>query len=794
MPDGLEERPVNQVIYGSKENTGINRTGILFGNPVSSYDVNSTQNNLINLLASYMNKTNASTASVDLEGWGASTVANRNSKLHNIRAAIADSDTGETYFLYCPELDINLPSGTNADKDQYLRIYYKIMTYTQGDPQSSHYPDMPKSNNIYKYGYKKSSCTVTPEVLVENDIGNNQIDSEVSVRRGIQWTLVWDNKENDYITEYKKGPIVALYRYKSSSAKFLFNTTRQLAYNSNILSVPTIYTKTIGNYIILDGIYDMLMSNQDSSVFKAMVVFDQSFKLNATKHIVIGVKDAPDIELEYRLVDGLVVDPNSTKWYIPGWIANKPYLMHCAEGIMSYTDPSVEQWHYLPCYTIGRSNSGQIGTVINNGDNPQINATELVVIYIYDSSSSRWHPKARMSYTLGIDPGTGVGIEHVYSNGEWKTVIPAGTLVSMPVTYKDGSANTNGRLMIPGTVLCNGASLNKTQYSELFKVLGTRFGGDSTTFKVPNYSGLYPKSLIGNITSPYTNTTDSKVTLTASNIPTMQVRNTSGSDTSKISITVDTKAISAPAYTTKVWFKTLPTISLSKTVLDNLMKSMLKHYHIPGNLAYHADTLDSNAFMYNQTNTVSDSTVGSHRIKFPSAIDPGSNATTYVDSNKKVTYTGIRTTGPINTGVGNQGEAALPAAVGKKGPNISWGLTSLGIQSKSIASDIDADLEVTAGESGSSKYFDARTSTTTNLNHSHTGSLALSSLKVGTTGSSATPITIEPSYYKVNTYIYLGQSLVVPETSTTVTIENQGTAYAAPSISPEMYTIETIEE
>jgi microcystin-dependent protein len=377
----------------------------------------------------------------------------------------------------------------------------------------------------------------------------------------------------------------------------------------------------------------------------------------------------------------------------------------------------------------------------------------------------------------------------------------------MPVTYKDGSANTNGRVMIPGTVLCNGASLNKAQYSELFKVLGTRFGGDGTTFKVPNYSGLYPKSLIGNITSPYTNSTDSKVTLTASNIPTMQVRNTSGSDTSKISITVDTKAISAPAYTTKVWFKTLPTISLSKTVLDNLMKSMLKHYHIPGYLSGVDNYMSAMSVMYNKSVTVKHTGTGGGQVTFSdvvlngtrtSSIDPGSNSTSVVDSDKKVSYLGIRTTGPIETNI-PAGGAAGPKSSRVQGevygpPGISWGLTSLGIQSKAIASDIDADLEVTAGEAGSSKYFDARTSTTTNLNHSHTGSLTLSSLKVGTTGSSTTPITIEPSYYKVNTYIYLGQSLVVPETSTTVTIENQGTAYAAPSISPEMYTIETIEE
>lgn len=64
---------------------------------------------------------------------------------------------------------------------------------------------------------------------------------------------------------------------------------------------------------------------------------------------------------------------------------------------------------------------------------------------------------------------------------EAREINPVGTILM----------NTNP--IIPANHLaCDGTSYNKTQYETLYAVLGTRFGGDSTTFKVPDLRGRMP--------------------------------------------------------------------------------------------------------------------------------------------------------------------------------------------------------------------------------------------------------------------------------------------------------------
>ena len=50
-----------------------------------------------------------------------------------------------------------------------------------------------------------------------------------------------------------------------------------------------------------------------------------------------------------------------------------------------------------------------------------------------------------------------------------------------------------------GYILCDGQAVSRTDYSELFAVLGTNFGsGDgSTTFNVPDYRGCFLRGLGG---------------------------------------------------------------------------------------------------------------------------------------------------------------------------------------------------------------------------------------------------------------------------------------------------------
>jgi microcystin-dependent protein len=41
----------------------------------------------------------------------------------------------------------------------------------------------------------------------------------------------------------------------------------------------------------------------------------------------------------------------------------------------------------------------------------------------------------------------------------------------------------------PQFVLCNGQSLPATQYAPLYSLIGNKFGGDTTYFKIPDLSG-----------------------------------------------------------------------------------------------------------------------------------------------------------------------------------------------------------------------------------------------------------------------------------------------------------------
>lgn len=781
MSDSLHSQPTNEVIYGGKQNTGINRTGLFFGNPISSYDINSTQNNLLNILAQYMTKTGESTASVDLEGWGASTVLDRNTKLHNIRASIYDAARGETYFIYCPNITLNPPT---VKRDQYLKLYYKIIVYTQENRTNYENTEgvaiLPCSSQVYRYGYRKSSSTASVEELAENDIGDNQIDSEVSVRLGIQWTLGWETAED--LASYSEGPIVALYRYKSASAEFLFNTTRQLAYNANILTVPTVYTKTIGNYIILDGIYDMLMTNSDTSVFKANVVFDQTFNIGANVHIVVGVKDAPDVSLEYRLVDDTVVRANSNWTPDLRWEANKPYLMHCVgSNLMYYTDPSFNQLYRVYAYKLSNNNGGsqdKVGSTYTTTANGSIitnSTTTYYIIYNYHISRQSWEPKWDVVYNIE-------GVDHYY-HGEWRTVIPAGTIVSYPV-YNNSS---NSRAFPVGTVLCNGAKLNKTKYSKLQSVLGYSFGGSSSSnyFNLPDYGSNYVKSSTGNVTASNYKGGRSSFSLGANNIPSMQVKNTSGSNADKITMSFTTSnttlsSSNLPSVTTTVKFKNQPTAKLESAALTDMMNIMLKHYHLPGQAAYHPGpgVLDSNAVMVNTgRGVITKSGTGVYQLDFDSSIKPS------------VAHVGIWRDGNATNG-NTTVAAATRNTVNSK---VYWSLTSLGISDTTISSTKYESVTLSGLNANDTSIFAVSNSIGTGKAHNHTGSvdISLSSLKVGTTGSVAS-VNLDPSYVQMNYYMYIGQPLIVPETSQQITINfTKGTVYTSPTVSQELYTATT---
>ena len=801
MSDSLHSQPTNEVIYGGRQNTGVSRTGLLFGNPISSFDINSTQNNLLNVLAQYMTKNIESVASVDLEGWGASTLLNRDTKLYNIKASIYDAERGETYFIYCPNLTLNLPV---TKRDQYLKLYYRIVVYTKENRTNYENTEgteiLPRSAQMYKYGYRKSSSTASSEETTTNDIGENQIDSEVSVRLGIQWTLGWETAGD--LSNYKEGPVVALYRYfekdGNDNLELLFNTTRKIAYNDGLTNVPTIYAKSITkNDIVLDGAFDMMMSPNDDSSFKVQVIFDQSFSIGANKNIIIGVKDAPSLSLSYRLLGGTIVSANSM-WYV-SWKANTSYLMTCTTGELTYFDPATEQLRLLnlrvmqtvvPTTNTTDPTKMVDGTVILS--DKQVSGTHPAVWYIYDKNG-RWRPKVGITYKIGAwatkptskgNISEFDGIDHYFDEKEWRTTIPAGTLVDLPVYLKNGvsTVKTGDRCVIPGTVLCNGAALSVERYSELYKVLGTRFGSYTDSegnkyFKVPNYSGRYRKSVGTNITSSSYAKGRSSFTLASSNIPKMDV-----SVSSTTGETAPTASFAGKSKDIKV------TIN-NKTLIANVAKN---HYHLSGAVSANVDntTVPDNgaSAVPGITNWPVERVVstGTYRVTYPSTSTGDLKPTNmgYNSISPSISYYGLTKAGSTGSIGGNAYTMVIASkqAYNTAGPTYGarWALTSLGVLD--TGNDWNANTKDYGTTTSNSTAY-TPTGTVTVAKHTHT----LPKMTVGTSGSSASAVDLNPSYCEVNTYIYLGQSLVIKDEETTQTIESQGNIYASPSLSDELY-------
>lgn len=798
MSDSLDPLPMNEVLYGNRQNTGINRTGVLFGNPISSYDLNSTQNGLINLLAQYLTKNMSSVASVDLEGWGASTLLNRNTKLYNIKATVADSDRGETYFIYCPNLEINLPI---IKQDQYLRIYYRVITYTK--EARTNYENTPgepaaiRANQMYRYGYRKSSATVTQEEAVYNDIGNNQIDSEVSVRKGLQWTLGWETSTG--LENYTVGPIVALYRYiakeNNTGIELLFNTTKNIGLNDSLTNVPTIYTKSITrDDIVLDGAYNIFMGALDTSVFRVQVVFDQTFDIGASKNLIVGIKNAPSFDLEYHLCDGNIIESSSV-WDIH-WEANKPYLMTCASGLLSYDDPRREHWRYIkirnlqlatPDYSSSDRTQWQDGSYIQNAENV---GSKALVLYSLYSSAPYWRPKKNITYQFGrsitISYSNGVqrkeffGYDHFFDGSSWKTNIPAGTLIDMPV-YKKSNRDTGigyYREFFPGAVLCNGAWISRTIYSELAFVLGDRFGsGNTNNFVLPDYSDRYSKSVKGDI-SGTANKGRNSFTLTQSNIPKMDV--TLGSTS-----TGETTA-------TATFAGTSANISVGIDNKKLLQATAKNHYHLIGVAPYTTSVLEDGyaSSVAAATGWVIDSTSGTsgsggyYFVKYPDSatyLKPTNMG--YSNISPSISYKGIAKKG-TNPNGSTMAIASIEKSNSTSGTEVNyhsrWAISSLGVLN--TTSNFDAN-RMDYGTTTSNVTSYTPKGSITVKKHSHT----LPSMKVGTTGSSATAVALNPSYYEVNTYIFLGQSLVMPDETVERRIDSQGNVYTTPSLSAEYY-------
>lgn len=100
-------------------------------------------------------------------------------------------------------------------------------------------------------------------------------------------------------------------------------------------------------------------------------------------------------------------------------------------------------------------------------------------------------------------------------NGYQGIPIPVGTVFPYA-----GSANP--ATFPQGYLLCNGASLVRTDYPELFRVLGTTYGSVSgTTFNLPQFNNRYLKSsaVAGTVTAQSGSSSFQDFTLTTANLP-----------------------------------------------------------------------------------------------------------------------------------------------------------------------------------------------------------------------------------------------------------------------------------
>lgn len=75
-----------------------------------------------------------------------------------------------------------------------------------------------------------------------------------------------------------------------------------------------------------------------------------------------------------------------------------------------------------------------------------------------------------------------------YTYKDRGVLIPKGSIIIMPMANQTSDPD--------GFLRCDGRSVSSADYPDLYAVIGTNFGGNSTNFKLPNYESqfLYGKS------------------------------------------------------------------------------------------------------------------------------------------------------------------------------------------------------------------------------------------------------------------------------------------------------------
>lgn len=88
---------------------------------------------------------------------------------------------------------------------------------------------------------------------------------------------------------------------------------------------------------------------------------------------------------------------------------------------------------------------------------------------------------------VGAVPAPPAGAQGKFLNGagQWVTInVPAAVPSGVMVPFA-------GKTVPDGWLLCNGASLAKASYPDLFAAIGYTWGGSGNTFYLPNYNGRH---------------------------------------------------------------------------------------------------------------------------------------------------------------------------------------------------------------------------------------------------------------------------------------------------------------
>jgi microcystin-dependent protein len=78
-----------------------------------------------------------------------------------------------------------------------------------------------------------------------------------------------------------------------------------------------------------------------------------------------------------------------------------------------------------------------------------------------------------------------------------------------------------GTTTLTGYLYCDGSLVSTTTYSQLFDVIGTKYGSGTGTFAVPNFKDKFPlgASNMATLLSPLNTTTGGAFGITAGNLP-----------------------------------------------------------------------------------------------------------------------------------------------------------------------------------------------------------------------------------------------------------------------------------